>query len=590
MLKNMKIKMSLILGFSVTILVSIAIVVTSLIVMNAQTTSYERIINTDIKASSLVRTCRLNVNMAARALRDIALDPDSDYVKTATATVNEKLGSLEADITELRNLHALEDETNLNNYISAVQVWGTVVPDIMNNATGGNLEEAIRQLQEECTPALSQVDEAAAKLQEEITSIQDSILEKQATMVTVSIISIIAALVVFTILVMLLELRIIRNITIPVEEARTALIGYSEGKLDIPVNFESNSELGDMCAALRTSQRVLSNVIADVNRLLKAMSDGDFDVRTEAEDDYVGALSAVLTSIRGINRSLSITLSQIQSSADQVASGADQVSNSAQTLAQGATQQASAVEELSATITEIAQGAEEGVGLARDSSQLSNDASAQITVCSDLMQSTVGAMNDIKAAAEEVGTIIDTIANIAFQTNILALNAAVEAARAGVAGKGFAVVAEEVRVLASKSDEASRATKERIEHAINAVQKGSAYVADVSEALDKTVGMVNGAVAKMGDVADASEHQAESIEQIREGISQISAVVQSNSATSEESAAASEELSSQAQIMNQLMAKFTLREYSGAEPMAAPTHTSTVSSSDSFNGAGYDKY
>ena len=148
-------------------------------------------------------------------------------------------------------------------------------------------------------------------------------------------------------------------------------------------------------------------------------------------------------------------------------------------------------------------------------------------------------------------------------------------------------------MLASKSDEASNATKERIEHAITAVQKGSEYVAEVSAALDKTVGMVNGAVAKMGDVADTTEHQAESIEQIREGISQISAVVQSNSATSEGSAAASEQLSSQAQIMNQLMAKFRLRDYSAEGPMVtAPVHTggSGVSSSDSFNGAGYDKY
>ncbi len=591
MLKNMKIKMSLILGFSVTILVSIAIVVTSLIVMNVQTSSYERIINTNMRASALVRTCRLNVNMAARSLRDVALSPESASAKTAIDAVNEKLNSLEADITELRDIHAVDNEGSLNEYISAVQLWGTMVPDIMNNATGGKVDEAIRQILEECTPALSKVDEAASKLQTEITASQDDILAKQSTMVTVSIASIIAALIVATILVMLLELRIIRNITIPVEEVRTALIGYSEGKLDIPVNFESGSELGDMCAALRTSQRLLSNVIADVNRLLKAMADGNFDVRTEAEDDYVGALSAVLTSIRGINKSLSVTLSQIQSSSDQVSSGADQVSNSAQTLAQGATQQASAVEELSATITEIAQGAEEGVSLARDSSQLSNDASAQITVCSDLMQSTVGAMNDIKAAAEEVGTIVDTIANIAFQTNILALNAAVEAARAGVAGKGFAVVAEEVRVLSSKSDEASRATKERIEHAISAVQKGGVYVADVSEALDKTVSLVNSAVAKMGDVADASEHQAQSIEQIREGISQISAVVQSNSATSEESAAASEQLSSQAQIMDQLMAKFRLRDYGASEPMAAPIHTSTAGgSSDSFGPSSYDKY
>ncbi|MEY8310546.1 methyl-accepting chemotaxis protein [Oscillospiraceae bacterium 42-9] len=589
MLKNMKIKMSLIMGFSVTILVSLAIVITSLVVMNIQSASYQKIIDTNVRASALVRTCRLNVNMAARALRDVALDPTSDYVATASGIVNEKLGELEKDIPELRALHTLEDEALVNEYISAVQVWGTVVPDILANATAGNLTEAIRQLQDECTPALAMVDEAASKLQTEIMADQDNTIKQQANLVTISIASIIAVLVLATILVLVLELRIIRSITVPVEQVRTALVGYSKGELDIPVNYESQNELGEMCSALRTSQGVLSDVITDVNMLLDAMADGNFDVRTQAEAQYVGALSQLLVSIRGINRNLSETLSQIQSSSDQVSSGADQVSNSAQTLAQGATEQASAVEELSATITEIAQGAEEGVTLARDSSQLSNDASAQITVCSDLMQSTVGAMNDIKAAAEEVGTIIDTISTIAFQTNILALNAAVEAARAGTAGRGFAVVADEVRALASKSDEASRATKDRIEHAINAVQKGSAYVADVSEALDKTVGMVNGAVAKMGDVADASEHQAESIEQIREGISQISAVVQSNSATSEESAAASEQLSSQAQIMDQLMSKFRLREYSGSMS-AAPARTSDSRSDDSFTGSSYDKY
>ncbi len=593
MLKNMKVKMSLIMGFSVTVLVSIIIVVVSLVIMNIQSSSYQGIIDTEVRASDLVRTCRLQVNMTARYLRDVVLDPQGESGQQSATKTTDSLSPLSDYITELRSLNVLGDSTLVDDYISAVQVWGEAVPNIMNTALGGDQEEAIRMVQEECTPALTKVDDAASALQTAITAEQDSIVKRQENLVTISIVAIIAALILGTVLVMLLELRIIRSITGPVEEVRTALIGYSEGKLDLPVHFESKNELGDMCHALRTSQTVLSNVINDTNRLLEAMADGDFDVRTNAEESYVGALSGLLKSIRGINRSLSVALTQIQSSADQVSSGADQVSNSAQTLAQGATEQASAVEELSATITEIAQGAEEGVTLARDSSQLSNDASAQITVCSDLMQGTVGAMNDIKAAAEEVGTIIDSISQIAFQTNILALNAAVEAARAGVAGKGFAVVADEVRVLASKSDEASNATKERIEHAISAVQKGSEYVAEVSAALDKTVGMVNGAVAKMGDVADTTEHQAESIEQIREGISQISAVVQSNSATSEESAAASEQLSSQAQIMNQLMSKFRMRDYSAEGPMVtAPVHTNSgsVSSSDSFNGAGYDKY
>ena len=148
MLKNMKIKMSLIMGFSVTILVSLAIVITSLVVMNIQSASYQKIIDTNVRASALVRTCRLNANMAARALRDVALDPTSDYVATASGIVSEKLGELEKDIPELRTLHTLEDEALVNEYISAVQVWGTVVPDILANATTGNLTEAIRQLQE----------------------------------------------------------------------------------------------------------------------------------------------------------------------------------------------------------------------------------------------------------------------------------------------------------------------------------------------------------------------------------------------------------------------------------------------------------
>ena len=119
MLKNMKIKMSLIMGFSVTILVSLAIVITSLVVMNIQSASYQKIIDTNVRASALVRTCRLNANMAARALRDVALDPTSDYVATASGIVSEKLGELEKDIPELRTLHTLEDEALVNEYISA---------------------------------------------------------------------------------------------------------------------------------------------------------------------------------------------------------------------------------------------------------------------------------------------------------------------------------------------------------------------------------------------------------------------------------------------------------------------------------------
>ena len=168
------------------------------------------------------------------------------------------------------------------------------------------------------------------------------------------------------------------------------------------------------------------------------------------------------------------------------------------------------------------------------------------------------AMDEISDFSKKIGNIITTIEDIAFQTNILALNAAVEAARAGSAGKGFAVVADEVRNLASKSDQAAKATKELIENSVESVQNGSSIVVNVTNALQTTTDLAELAVNDMVNVAAKIESVVEAIAQITEGLDQVSSVVQSNSATSEQSAAASEELSSQAQVLRNLVSQFQL--------------------------------
>ncbi len=175
------------------------------------------------------------------------------------------------------------------------------------------------------------------------------------------------------------------------------------------------------------------------------------------------------------------------------------------------------------------------------------------------------AMADILNGHKEIGQIIETIENIAFQTNILALNAAVEAARAGSAGKGFAVVADEVRNLASKSDQASKQTKEIIERSAQNVAKGNELMEAVDEALSKTSEISGEVLGLINTMVGNIVTEANAVSQVTSGTDQISSVVQTNSATVEESAAASEELSSQAQLLKELVGRFTLRQDDSSE-------------------------
>ena len=580
MIKNMKIRKSLIMGFGITIVVSAIIIIVSLVLMAMQKGQYTDILDKYVASNELVSECRISYNIAARNLRDAVLSGDMTNVDAT----NSKISELSAQLTELSNTYPLDDKTELNSFISLVEAWEKEAASIGETART-NQQKAAEMLVNDCTPALNQMatvgEGLAAKLQAE----QEAIIKRQSTVSNIAMICIVVAMIIATLVVLRLALIIIKSIVIPTEKVRAALVGFSEGKLDIPVDYESKSELGEMCDALRTSQKVLDSVIKDACRLLEEMGEGNFNCRTEAEQYYVGELSDMLKSIQIINRSLSDTLAQISLSGEQVSSGSDQVSTGAQALAQGATEQASAVQELSATIAEISSRSQSNAKRSEDAIGHSKNADLRVRESADYMEEMVKAMEKISSSSEEIGKIIATIENIAFQTNILALNAAVEAARAGSAGKGFAVVADEVRNLATKSDQAAKATKELIDNSITSVQYGSEIVKRVSESLDKTVEATNESMSALQEIAKAVEEEASAIAQVTEGIDQISSVVQTNSATSEQSAAASEELSSQASLMKDLLSKFRLRNDSGSGSYSAPAYTEE--SADASYDGGY---
>ena len=554
MIKNMKIRKSLIMGFGITIVVSAIIIIVSLVLMAMQKGQYTDILDQYVASNELVSECRISYNIAARNLRDAVLSGDMTNVDAT----NSKISELSAQLTELSNTYPLDDKTELNSFISLVEAWEKEAASIGETART-NQQKAAEMLVNDCTPALNQMATAGEGLAAKLQAEQEAIIKRQSTVSNIAMICIVVAMIIATLVVLRLALIIIKSIVIPTEKVRAALVGFSEGKLDIPVDYESKSELGEMCDALRTSQKVLDSVIKDACRLLEEMGEGNFNCRTEAEQYYVGELSDMLKSIQIINRSLSDTLAQISLSGEQVSSGSDQVSTGAQALAQGATEQASAVQELSATIAEISSRSQSNAKRSEDAIDHSKNADLRVRESADYMEEMVKAMEKISSSSEEIGKIIATIENIAFQTNILALNAAVEAARAGTAGKGFAVVADEVRSLAAQSDQAAKATKELIENSVQATQRGRQIVGGVSESLEKTLQLVVQSSEGIGVIAGAVEGEAMSIAQVAEGIAQISAVVQSNSASSEESAAVSSELFTQVRVLEDQTNRFRLQ-------------------------------
>ena len=583
--KNMSIKKSLIMGFGTTIVISAIIIVVSLIMMSAQKKAYSDIIEHYVETNQWVSECRINYNIAARTLRDVALSGNQDGL----STVNAKLDELTTNIKEMQSAYPEQlDRSLLDGFVDTLNVWSKEAKQIAE-VVRTDRNRAAEMIVSECTPALNTAAEAGTQLAGDLKAKQDDIIKDQNLSSTICIVVIIAVMVIATLVVLMTAFKIIKSIVEPSTQVRGALVGFSQGNLSVPVDYTGKNELGEMCDALRTSQKVLNSVIQDISGTTGQMAKGNFDVSLTAT--FPGDLRPIQDSVNQFVIRMSETIANISSSADQVSAGSDQVSNSAQALAQGATEQASAVEELSATITDISENAKKTAESAEQAGQSVNEAGSQISTSVEYVKQLNVAMENISSSSQEIGKIIATIENIAFQTNILALNAAVEAARAGSAGKGFAVVADEVRNLATKSDEAAKATKDLIDGSMDAVREGAEAVGKVTSSLERTSELAEGVTTMMESVVGAVESQTQAIMQVTEGIDQISAVVQTNSATSEECAAASEELSSQANIMHQLMAEFKVSSkvsgsfgapsFTAAPAASAPSYQSSTSWDDS---------
>lgn len=357
----------------------------------------------------------------------------------------------------------------------------------------------------------------------------------------------------------LTAVRLAAGISHPISLCCERLELLAKGDLKTPVpQITAQDETGRLASSTSSIVASVQGIIGDISWEMGELANGNFTVKSKEKTLYQGDYAQILASVEGLVSRMNGTLSQVRISAEQVAAGSDQVSSGAQALSQGATEQASSVQELAATITEISDGVQTTARDAIIARDETNQAGVMMGEVMQEMQALVSAITEISHSSGEIGKVIKTIEDIAFQTNILALNAAVEAARAGQAGKGFAVVADEVRNLATKSADASKGTAALIQNSISGVERGTILANKTASSLTEVAGSAQRVGIMIDEIAKAAQVQADGLAQATQGVDQISAVVQTNSATSEQSAAASEELSGQAQTLKDLAEQFQL--------------------------------
>lgn len=347
---------------------------------------------------------------------------------------------------------------------------------------------------------------------------------------------------------------IAKGIEKPLIELKDRFITFAEGDIDSPLPvIETEDEIAELVEGMSVMSDRIRAVITDSGRLLNEMADGNFAVKTECEEQYMGAFQALLTGMRKMNRQIDTTIKGVSDASKQVLTGSTN-------LAEGATDQAAAVEEMQATIDELSNGIkttadelEKSYNEARRYADMAEGSRGD-------MEAMVDAMHRISEASEKISEIIVQIEDIASQTNLLSLNASIEAARAGDAGKGFAVVADQIRNLAEQSAKSAVDSKSLIETAINKVEEGSHNAIKASDSLKEVVDGVKLVAEGSKKMKEISLEQSESMQQADQAIERIAEIVQSNSAVAQETSATSEELTAQVTEFNNMVSIFTFRE------------------------------
>ncbi len=557
-IENMKLQERIAYGYKkviIMMLISGLLSIMAIGILFANLINYvEKINATDIA----VKMCRVDVNAAARNVREMALNDDTSSYDDYENTITSLLADVDAQLKIIKETGVVSDE-DYKEYATTLSDWYDISSSILEEIKSGDQKQGTEDILTKCTPALNKLVDLALKL-DDITDIaSDKAVKKTIICAITGIICIIFFLTLAWVISKKISKKVLSSILEPLHAIEDVAKELTEGNLHSMLEYHSEDEIGRLAHSMRKSIRILGSYVDDIDRAMKLFSEGNFDVQPNVEwkGDFIG----ILNSFMAFEESMADMVKGIQGVSNQVSGGAEQVASGATELADGAMNQAAAIEELTATVENVSEQVKQNSNAAGEISTKVENLGSDILENNNQMHEMVNSMLEIKDASVQIDKIIETINEIASQTNLLALNASIEAARAGEAGKGFTVVANQVNQLADQSSKAVKESSALIKTSVNAVGKGVLIAEETARQLEKIAEDSKTITEEVSGIAETLADQTTEIQQINEGIEQINDVVQSNSATSEECAATSQEMSGEAERLRDMIRELKVAEF-----------------------------